>query len=845
MSMYKGGNAPVAALTATEKLKSNALTQDIQQDNYSPEMLKSELPGKCPEAAHWWHEFGFTVIPICPNEKHHACQWQPWLDKLNHDPISKHWGAKPNHELGAVLDHSLIVFDADSKESLDALYILEKEFDKTPNLVVKTKKGEHHFFKRATGTYAITKGYSTKKDAKKIDVKTGRSETDGRSIVVLAPSTNKTIEMNEADSAADLVEVDQAFIDAVFEHNGEKPPRLPEPKVIQEYSDQAGKHEVAEILSYIKADLDYSDWLTVLMGVHAHFNGAEIGLHIVDAWSATASNYAGAEVIEYKWRSFFLDGGVTFASVCDMAKKSGADLGAIKKKYDENGDPNPTYEEMLDQAQQLTPESESDINALLKYCRSLSVIQSRRLLNTIKKSTGIPLGTLKDAIKEVSPENDEPDQLAMAMAVVNNIGRENIISTQAFVWAWEDTGVWRKQEERSIKQFVQKIVPPMVDNVTKNIVDGVTDLFKTEVFSPDHKFDVGKPESVNCLNGQLTLFNETGGWLLARHIREDYRTTQIPIEYDNDARSPRFIQFMAEVFGGDIDADDKTKALLEMVGYPLMAHCRHERFIILVGSGANGKSVLLYIIEALCGFNNVACVQPSQFDNKFQRAYLHGKLANIVTEIEQGATIADGALKSIVSGEGNTAENKFGHPFTFHPFSTCWFGTNHLPHTRDFSDAVFRRTLIVSFNNAFKPELGNCDPMLKDKLIDELPGILNMALDAYATALKDGFTMPASSVTAAQEWRLEADQVSQFVNDQGTKNPSARIPISLAFNQYKDWAQDNGINKSVAMKSFRDRLTKLGYGFERDSKTRYVTGLALDTAQPFHSNGYQKASNGY
>jgi putative DNA primase/helicase len=276
-----------------------------------------------------------------------------------------------------------------------------------------------------------------------------------------------------------------------------------------------------------------------------------------------------------------------------------------------------------------------------------------------------------------------------------------------------------------------------------------------------------------------------------------------------------------------------------------MAHCRHERFVILVGTGANGKSVLLAVLEALCGFENVACVQPSQFDNKFQRAYLHRKLANIVTEIEQGATIADGALKSIVSGEGTTAENKFAHPFTFHPFSTCWFGTNHMPHTRDFSDAVFRRTLVVSFNNAFKPELGNCDPMLKDKLLEELPGILNLALHAYANALLYGFTMPASSVTAAQEWRMEADQVAQFVNEQGTKDLSARILIGEVFNQYKDWARDNGINKPVAMKSFRDRLTRLGYGFERDSKARYITGLTLATAEPFHFNDYQQAKNGY
>jgi hypothetical protein len=74
-----------------------------------------------------------------------------------------------------------------------------------------------------------------------------------------------------------------------------------------------------------------------------------------------------------------------------------------------------------------------------------------------------------------------------------------------------------------------------------------------------------------------------------------------------------------------------------------MSHARHERFVMLIGPGANGKSVLLAILEGLLGAENVAGVQPSNFDRSFQRAHLHMKLANIVTELRQGEVIADGA----------------------------------------------------------------------------------------------------------------------------------------------------------------------------------------------------------
>ena len=72
-----------------------------------------------------------------------------------------------------------------------------------------------------------------------------------------------------------------------------------------------------------------------------------------------------------------------------------------------------------------------------------------------------------------------------------------------------------------------------------------------------------------------------------------------------------------------------------------------------------------------------------------------------MTEVRQGEVIADAELKGITSGETSTVERKHRDPFNLKPYSTCWFGTNHMPHTRDFSDALFRRALVVRFNRKF------------------------------------------------------------------------------------------------------------------------------------------------
>lgn len=798
----------------------------VETPNVLDVMLSNELPENCREAAYWWHTFGLKVAPMNPDTKHTAVKWQPWLDQLEVDPDTAlaEGFAKDNMELCAIVDSQLFILDADSLESKAALYEIERAYNKTPNLIQNTKKGEHHFFRKAPGTYAHMASFSSEKEPHKIDVRTGRTDIDGRSVIALAPSTGKSIELNEADTVQDLVEVGQDFIDAIFRHNGQEPPRAMLKRAAPEVTRVTSEPEAKEILSWIPSDCGYGEWIIVLMGTHEKFMGTPQGLYLVDEWSAAAGNYCGFEEIEYKWRSFNADRDsvVTWSSVCELARNHGADLSEIAKGYNPDGSKKRTYVEILEDANGLDRETEPDsIQALVAECRPLPSIERRKVFDAIKENTGIALYDLKAAMKESCPS--AMDQLGLAHSVIKQIGRENLLSAETYVWYWSDKGVWDRLEDRMVKKIVQTAIPKMVNEVNKKLVDGVADLLKTDVYVHSHQFNVGDSEVVNCLNGQLHFYN--GFWQLQPHNREDYRTSQIPIVYDPQATAPRFEQFLMEVTAGDADGAEKRQALLEMMGYSLMAHCNHEKFVILIGSGANGKTVLLFVLEQLVGRINTAAVQPSEFHNKFQRAHLHGKLVNIVTELKQGAVIDDEALKGITSGEVTTVENKHRPPFDMRPYSTCWFGTNHMPHTRDFSDALFRRALLVEFNNKFEPHLGNCDPNLKDKLLEELAGILNMALHAYAMALKNGFTVPASTRKALQDWRMEADQVAQFVAEACELSEVHSEKSSELYAAYVDWARDSGIKQTVNARSFKERLLRIGIKHEHRRDGKHYLGI--------------------
>ena len=500
--------------------------------------------------------------------------------------------------------------------------------------------------------------------------------------------------------------------------------------------------------------------------------------------------------------------------------------GTGAKKGEYTTKPIRSFNELIEAAKALKPGQIDELEAILLDCAELTPARQDAVLQAIKIATGVSLTTLRSQMKadEKTTLPPIPDHLDLARMTLAEIGRANILSTEAFVWKWQERGVWAQQEDRGVKQAVQNRLDtePLVD-VTANLVNSVTDVLKSEVYKPYHQFNRGNPETVNALNGELELSD--GSWQLKPHNRDNYRTTQIPVEYDPYSDAPLFSAFLGQVFRDDPDRNEKTIAVLELMGYTLMSHARHERFVMLIGPGANGKSVLLSVLEKLLGSENVAGVQPANFDNRFQRAHLHEKLANIVTELKQGEVIADAELKAITSGEPATVEHKHKDPFVMRPFSTCWFGTNHMPHTRDFSDALFRRATILQFNRTFSDE--EQDPLLKEKLLTELPGILNFALRAYGRALTDGFTHPPSSEAAKQEWRLEADQVALFVDEVCERVEAAKVPVGEVFSYYQTWASQNGINKSMSKKGFRDRLTRLGFGSYRYLSTRYVTGLRL------------------
>ena len=260
------------------------------------------------KAALMWFFFGFKVIPLIPRKKITAVIWDPWLANLSQESIVAYWKRHPDHEVGFIVGDGHIVLDADSPESLANLVRIEVERGVSPRLIVKTRKGAHHHFGLAAGTFARSASFSTEKFPARIDVKTGRG------MVVLPPSTGKKIDFQDVDHADQLSEVDQDFIDAIARNNDRQPPRprpvQPEPApsspdltVVDEDS-PLSIHNLGVLIKPFDPDESYDDWVDVGMILNHETGGSDEGLRIFDAYSARGAKYPGFPEIQYKWQSF-------------------------------------------------------------------------------------------------------------------------------------------------------------------------------------------------------------------------------------------------------------------------------------------------------------------------------------------------------------------------------------------------------------------------------------------------------------------------------------------------------------------------------------------------------------
>jgi len=333
------------------------------------------------------------------------------------------------------------------------------------------------------------------------------------------------------------------------------------------------------------------------------------------------------------------------------------------------------------------------------------------------------------------------------------------------------------------------------------------------------------PHLINLENGIYDLI--TGE--LKPHDPSLHFFNKIPVKYDPNAECPAIQKFLEEITGSKEDAE----ILIEMVGYCLYRGYPIQKALMLVGDGANGKTTFLSLLTRFLGHENVSNRSLHELEtNRFAKASLFGKLANIYDDLPDKALRQTGTFKMLTGGAPIEAEKKFRNSFTFINYAKLIFSANKVPEATDDTDAFFRRWIIITFPNKFEGE--NCDPHLIEKLTkpEELSGLLNLALQALRRLLEQGrFSHSKTTDEIREDYIRKSDPLAAFVMDCLEQDMESWILKKDLYNIFTAYCRMHklpavsnrtffqNLPKHIAVTEFRPRI--------KDRQPRALKGIRL------------------
>jgi putative DNA primase/helicase len=360
---------------------------------------------------------------------------------------------------------------------------------------------------------------------------------------------------------------------------------------------------------------------------------------------------------------------------------------------------------------------------------------------------------------------------------ISNSGKEKLYVYDGKIYSENGRALIKEEFEKLLGKYAK--INPLNEVIAK---------IERKNYIPLEDFEKTKIDLIPLENGVYNLSDKK----LEEHSFKNYFKTIIPVRYDCSAKCPTFIKFL-----NDSLYPEDIPVIQEWFGFNLYRIYLIKKALICVGIKDTGKTVLLDTLISFVGELNKTglSLQKISSGSDFIRLSLKDKYSNVYDDLSS-KDLQDGGNFKIATGGGFiSAEEKFGGYYQFKSFAKQTFATNKIPPVKDNDDlAYFSRWIVLRFDNP--PE--KKDLFLKDKIKQEMSGILNWALEGLQRLLEQGeFSYKKTDEEIKYIMEMSGDFLKQFGEDALIKTDES-ISKEKMYKVYCLWANEN--NKPILSK---------------------------------------------
>lgn len=452
-----------------------------------------------------------------------------------------------------------------------------------------------------------------------------------------------------------------------------------------------------------------------------------------------------------------------------------------------------------------------------------------------------------DGQYEVDPTNP----VEMAKMLLEGM-LPTLVRSNGSWWDWNGAAYVEQDDERinaAIYTFLARCVnleglpvtanKSMIENI-KHAMSSASYRDRSNLQAPcwiDPKPDDPDPvHLLACRNGILHIPTRT---LLAPDPRF-FTYTAVDFDYEDEwerGDPKEWKAFLNNVWGHDPEQID---ALQEVFGYYLTLDTTHQKIVELTGPSRSGKGTILRILTALIGRNNVTGATLDELTN--QGFGLEGLIGKSLLAVSDSRIIGGQGIAGIVqnllriSGEDHVSiKRKFKGNWEGQLRARIIIANNQPLALPDQANAITARIFPLQMTKSF---VGAEDLHLTERLLKELPQILNWALTGYERLQARGhFVLTTTGKRIIEATEAAANPAKLFVKECCIMDPKAEILSDLAFAAYEYWQERNDIGPPKLASQFGKMLqsaTNYSVGTIRHrtgdnhAQQPYYTGVTLN-----------------